>query len=357
MKRTLAFFVLAALLALPACSSRTGSAATLNGSKISVEQVKRDVAGFAQSEAFRSALAQQGVTISAKSDRMPTSFAAQWLVSLIQNQAIAQIAKQRGVTATAEERAAARTQFTASATSGKAYKELPKWLQAEVSGAAALQAALRSSLPQASNAGADAQAYQALVADCSSKKLVGHILVDTPELAQQVVDQLKKGTAFADVSKQVSKDTTAAAQGGLLMCVGSSQWPQIDPTFRAAAEATPVGTVSAPVKTQFGYHVIEVLELNETNATPLVLATAKPADPLTKVLSAFIAKAKITVNPQFGTLRKQGGSFTIDPPKPKQPKSRPVRTVTTTRPPAAPSSGSAPGSGSGSSGVTSTPTG
>ena len=65
MKRTLAFFVLAALVALPACSSRTGSAATLNGSKISVEQVKRDVAGFAQSATFRSSLAQQGVTISA----------------------------------------------------------------------------------------------------------------------------------------------------------------------------------------------------------------------------------------------------------------------------------------------------
>ena len=169
MKRTLAFFVLAALLALPACSSRTGSAATLNGSKISVEQVKRDVAGFAQSATFRSSLAQQGVTISAKSDRMPTSFAAQWLVSLIQNKAIAQIAKQRGVAATAEEKTAARQQFVSSGTSGKAYQELPKWLQTEVSGSAALQSALRSSLPQPSNDSANTQAYQALAADCTSK--------------------------------------------------------------------------------------------------------------------------------------------------------------------------------------------
>ncbi len=356
MKRTLTFFVLAALLALPACSSRTGSAATLNGSKISVAQVKRDVAGFAKSATFRSSLAEQDVTISADSDRMPTSFAAQWLVSLIQNRAVEQIAKQRGVKATAEEKAAARTQFTSSSTSGKAYQELPKWLQTQISGAAALQSAVRSSLPQPSTDAANAEAYQALVGDCASKALVGHILVDTPELAQQATDELKKGTAFADVSKQISKDTTAAAQGGLLMCVGSSQWPQIDPTFRTAAEATPVGTVSAPIQTQFGYHVIEVLELNETNATPLVLASAKPEDPLAKVLTAFIAKAKITVNPQFGTLRRQGGSFDIVPPTPKKPKSRPAPTVTSTRPAGAPDPGSAPGSGS-SGGATSTPTG
>lgn len=349
--------MLAALLALPACSSRTGSAATINGTKISIARVKQDVSGFAQSVSFKNALAQQGVDVSASSKRLPTSFASQWLVSLIQNTAIAQIAKRRGVTATAEEKAAARQQFTASSSSGQAFKELPKRLQNQVADAGALQSALRSSLPQASNAAAETAAFQTLQADCASNKLAGHILVDTPEVAQQVVDQLGKGSSFADVAKQVSKDTAAAAQAGLLMCVGSSQWPQIDESFRAAAEALPVGGISAPVQTQFGYHVIQVLEFNQTNAQPLVVASAQPADPLADLLGNYLKKAKISVNPQFGTLKREGSGFTIDPPTPKAPKSRPVDTTSTTRPAVADPSTSG-GSGTGGSGTApSTPTG
>ena len=146
-----------------------------------------------------------------------------------------------------------------------------------------------------------------------------------------MIDQVKKGTSFADVSQQVSKDQAAAAQGGLLMCEDSAQWSQLDETFRAAAEATPVGELSAPVKTQFGYHVIEALDLTRENAAPLVAATAQPADPLAPLLTKYLKNAKLYVNPRYGKLRRQGGAFTIDPPTPKQPKSRPSATSSTTR--------------------------
>lgn len=329
MKRILSLILFGALLALPACSTTSAVAASVDGHDISSATLVDDVSGFAQSADFRSQLQQQGVQLT-KDGPIPMSFSAQWLVSLMQNEAIALVAKQRHVAATSQELAAARAQYQSSQSSGKAFGQLPAGLRTKLVAASALQSALRASLKPVSNAPALQQAYQALQADCTSKKLVGQILVATPEAAQQVEDELKQGTSFADVSKQVSTDKGSAAQGGLLMCVDSAQWTQLDPTFRAGAEATPVGGISAPIKTQFGYHVIEVLNLTPDTAAPLVAATAQPADPLAPVVSNFFKRAKIYVNARYGKLRRQGGQFTIDPPKPKKVKSRPANTPSTT---------------------------
>ncbi len=342
MKRILSLILFGALLALPACSTSSAVAASVNGHDISSATVADDVSDFAQSADFRSSLGQQGVHLT-KDGPIPTSFSAQWLVSLIQNEAVSLVAKQRHVAATPQELAAARAQFQSNQSSGKAFGQLPPRLQKRLVAASALQSALRASLKPVSNAPALQQAYQALQAECASKKLVGHILVATPEAAQQVEDQLKQGTSFADVSKQVSTDTGSAAQGGLLMCIDSAQWTQLDPTFSAAAAATPVGGISTPIRTQFGYHVIEVLELTPDNAAPLVAATAQPADPLEPVVANFFKRAKLYVNARYGKLRRQGGQFTIEPPKPKTVKSRPAPTPPSTATPVPdPSAGSTP---------------
>ena len=364
MKRTLSLILFGALLALPACSTTSAVAASVNGHDISSATVVDDVSGFAQSADFRGQLQQQGVQLT-KDGPIPMSFSAQWLVSLMQNEAVALVAKQRHVAATSQELAAARAQYQSSQSSGKAFGQLPARLRTKLVAASALQSALRASLKPVSNAPALQQAYQALQADCTSKKLVGHILVATPEAAQQVEDALKQGTSFADVSKQVSTDKGSAAQGGLLMCVDSAQWTQLVPEFRAGAEATPVGGISAPIKTQFGYHVIEVLNLTPDTAAPLVAATAQPADPLAPVVSNFFKRAKLYVNARYGKLRRQGGQFTIDPPKPKTVKSRPAPTPSSTTanpvpdssggstptapPPTSPSTTTAPSSSSTSS--------
>ena len=341
MKRTLSLILFGALLGLSACSTNSAVAASVNGHDISNATVTDDVSDFAQSADFRSSLQQQGVHLT-KDGPIPTSFSAQWLVSLMQNQVVAVLAKQRHVAATAQELAAARAQFQSAQSSGKAFGQLPSRFQKKLVAAAALQSALRASLKPVSNASALQQTYQTLQADCTSKQLVGHILVATPEAAQQALDQLQQGASFAAVSKQVSTDKQSAAQGGLLMCINSAQWTQLDPTFRAGAEATPVGGTSAPIKTQFGYHIIEVLDLTPDNAAPLVTATTPPADPLAPIVASYLTRAKLYVNARYGKLRRQGGQFTIDPPKPKTVKSRPAPTPSTVPNPA-------PGAGNGSS--------
>ena len=81
-----------------------------------------------------------------------------------------------------------------------------------------------------------------------------HILVETPEAAQAIIDRLNKGEKFADVAKEASKDPGSAAQGGDL---GWFTRDKMVPEFAAAAFQMEPGTYSkVPIKSQFGYHII-----------------------------------------------------------------------------------------------------
>jgi parvulin-like peptidyl-prolyl isomerase len=354
MKRTFSLLLFVALVALAGCGSTGAVAASINGHDISSDDVTRGAHGFGTSALFRQQLSQQGVDLR-PTGSVPTAFAAQWLVSLIQTEAIHQYAAKHHVTASDQEVAQAKQQFSGTSQSAQAFKQLPKWLQHQIVQTTALQLALRSTLKPAVSDAKLTTAYQQLAADCPSKKLIGHILVSTPEAAQQAIDRINGGETFAAVASAVSTDTGSSSQGGLLMCQDGSQWSQLDATFRAGAEAVPVGKISAPVQTQFGYHVIEAVDLTPENARPLVLAAVQAADPLAPVLGKFIKRSKITVNPRFGKLQRSGTSFTINPPTPKKVRSLPSNTPSTTRPASTPTTGAQSSSATSSTTATSSP--
>ena len=81
-----------------------------------------------------------------------------------------------------------------------------------------------------------------------------HILVPTEGEAKDIEAQLKSGVDFATLAKQKSKDP-GAAEGGEL---GYFTKDQMVPEFAAAAFKLDKGQISDPVKTQFGWHVIQV---------------------------------------------------------------------------------------------------
>lgn len=321
MKRSLALVLFAALAVLPACSSGPSTAATLNGTEISVDELQQDLEGLAGSATFRDGLAQQGVTLR-PGKAVPASLAAQWLYSLIQQQAIADVAERRDVTASDEELDQARSALE----QDPSFKELPKRLQNRIAGSSALLQALRASFPATS-------AYETFAEDCPSGRIVGHVLTASEADTQAAVDRLRDGEPLATVAAEISTDEGANQQGALLTCEGSAQWTGLDETFRTAAEAVPTGEVSDPVETQFGWHAIAVLPLNEQNAAPL-LATVQVPDPVAPVVNRFLRNAKITVNPRYGKLDRSNGSISIVPPTPPKVKSRP--TTTTTAPQSAP---------------------
>ncbi len=99
-----------------------------------------------------------------------------------------------------------------------------------------------------------------------------HILVDTEEEAKAVLDRLKKGEDFAKVAQEKSKDTTSAIKGGDL---GFFERGAMVPEFDKTVFSMKVNDLSEPVKTQFGYHIIQLLEKKEAKQPTLEEVSSK----------------------------------------------------------------------------------
>jgi parvulin-like peptidyl-prolyl isomerase len=86
---------------------------------------------------------------------------------------------------------------------------------------------------------------------------VSHILVDSEEKAKEIKKKLSKGTKFSSLVKESSKDEGSKANEGE---IGYIVKGQLVPEFEDKAFAMKVNEISDPVKTQFGWHIIKVLD-------------------------------------------------------------------------------------------------
>ncbi|ATP41782.1 foldase [Solibacillus sp. R5-41] len=84
-----------------------------------------------------------------------------------------------------------------------------------------------------------------------------HILVEDEATAKEVAKKLNAGEDFAAVAKEYSKDPGSAEKGGEL---GWFTVGKMVPEFNDAAYALEVNKISEPVKTQHGFHIIQVTE-------------------------------------------------------------------------------------------------
>jgi len=83
-----------------------------------------------------------------------------------------------------------------------------------------------------------------------------HILVADGGKAATVMALLKHGSDFAKLAQEFSTDTGSGAKGGDLGWFGRGA---MVPEFEAAAFSQAIGEIGEPVKSQFGYHIIQVL--------------------------------------------------------------------------------------------------
>ena len=100
----------------------------------------------------------------------------------------------------------------------------------------------------------DIQAYY----DQASHELKGrHILVEDEATANEVIEKLNAGEDFATLAKELSLDTASGANGGDLdwFTVG-----QMVTEFNDAAYALEVNEISKPVKSDYGYHIIQITD-------------------------------------------------------------------------------------------------
>ena len=94
-----------------------------------------------------------------------------------------------------------------------------------------------------------------------------HILVKTEAEAKKLIAQLDKGAKFDDLAKKYSKDPGSAKNGGLL---DWSDRRAFVPEFSNALAGLKKGeTTKAPVKTQFGYHIIRLDDTRQPTLPPL----------------------------------------------------------------------------------------
>lgn len=114
--------------------------------------------------------------------------------------------------------------------------------------------------------------YQQHLNDFRNPRAVGlsHILVETAEEANQVYSRLKKGEDFTKVAAEVSIDPGSAFRGGDL---GVIQPGETLPELEKAIKDLKIGQISAPVKTQFGYHILK--KTSEKVLPPKDLAVAE----------------------------------------------------------------------------------
>lgn len=123
-----------------------------------------------------------------------------------------------------------------------------------------------------------------------------HILTETEDQAKAVIAELKKGADFGETAKAQSKDPSAKQNGGDL---GFFTKDEMVAQFADAAFAMQPGELSAaPVKSQFGFHVIKLED--RRMAAPPTFEQARPAireqlaeETAQKVVMDARAKAKV----------------------------------------------------------------
>jgi peptidyl-prolyl cis-trans isomerase C len=91
-----------------------------------------------------------------------------------------------------------------------------------------------------------------------------HILVATEKEADDIEAKLKAGAKFEDLAKQYSLDGSKDYGGDL----GYFTAPEMVPDFSKAAFALKVGEISAPVKTEYGWHIIRLDDRKMGSAQP-----------------------------------------------------------------------------------------
>lgn len=98
-------------------------------------------------------------------------------------------------------------------------------------------------------------------------KTIGKTDAEVEEIrkkAEDVLKQAKKGSKFEDLAKKYSEDTTKEKGGDL----GWIEQGQTVPEFEKAAFSLPKGAISDLVKTQFGFHIIKVIDRENAHTKP-----------------------------------------------------------------------------------------
>jgi peptidyl-prolyl cis-trans isomerase D len=116
--------------------------------------------------------------------------------------------------------------------------------------------------------------YQQRIANLAEQRRAAHILIEADDSSEadakakieEIAKRLSSGEDFATLAKEVSEDPGSANEGGDLGFAGPGVY---DPAFEEALYALDEGQVSAPVRSDFGWHLIKLLGVQSSEVPTL----------------------------------------------------------------------------------------
>ena len=311
-----------ALLA-SACGSASAAAATVNGRTIDRSDFEREIEALVENEELRAASGGGEGLLGKGKDTADARLTAGWLTAVIYDALITEEFERRKLKITEEDRGAAETQLADQFGNPKVADSFPKWFRERLSGRNARAVAVRTALTGRSQSEADLRKYYDENKDQFVQVCLSHVLVkSSQEDAEAALARIRGGQDFAAVAKDVSEDETTAPKGGDLGCNFAGLFVE---EFAAAARSAAIGEPTDVVQTQFGFHILLVkdrpeapfesvrtqVKTNLNNETQQAFAT---------FLSKAAAKAKVTVDPRYGTFKAEPpGAPEVVPPDTPEP--------------------------------------
>jgi peptidyl-prolyl cis-trans isomerase C len=138
-------------------------------------------------------------------------------------------------------------------------------LRAFIANAALTEVAMGAATDAAITEAYEAFAEEFAQGEPETEYNAAHILVRSEEEIEVVVAELEEGRDFAEVAREHSMDGSAQA-GGDLGWFGEGI---MIPEFEQAVMALEPGEVSDPVQTQFGWHVVRLIDRRDAQVPPL----------------------------------------------------------------------------------------
>ncbi|MGH9150828.1 MAG: peptidylprolyl isomerase [Acidimicrobiales bacterium] len=322
----LAGLAVAALAVVSGCSVFETYAAEVNGERITQAELNRELEAILGNEEYLEQVDQGFASrggeraLGEGRDTFNTVFVAAVLDRRIGFELIHQEAVRRGITVTAEQRR--QTERELEESYGRdVFRAFPAAYRRDLVRIFSEVSALGEALGEAAVDDEAVRSFYEENPDAFSQTCVRHILVDSEAKAAELKARIAAGESFADLARAESTDNQvpngSAQQGGDLGCVAKGS---LVPEFEAAMEALQPGQVSDPVRTQFGYHLIEVLERKVValeEAAPRIrenLQSSRP-DPVQRFVTEALADATIEVNPRYGSFVKEGPNPGVRAPK------------------------------------------
>jgi foldase protein PrsA len=319
-------------------SATTASTAKVDyGDTVTIDrsEFERELKALNDNKPLQQASGGQGLSGAGKKTVDPR-LAAGWLTFIIQDKLITHEFDRRHLKVAPADTTEAKAQLTSQYGSEETVNAFPKWFQDRLVERNARAVALRAALSGVDFSEDNLRKYfEAHKADFS-ENCVSHILVRTKPEADAVLARLKGGEDFGAVAKQVSIDKGSAVKGGDLDCSPKGAFV---PEFDQAASELPVGQLSDPVQTQYGFHILKVRERKDATFESAqeqvrALLNADTQTAFRNFLRQALTSARITVDKRYGTFEPPatGQAPVVVPPVAPKPKTQRSDSTPTTAP-------------------------